>query len=270
MPRASKSFPSPLSKDLNASRRSEPRLNQELPQEVFDHLHARREAGHPYKYTTKDVRAILRYVNDKLEPAHLSFFTKADEEQLNRTRCSACQYGECTTAEREHQQLADCICLAERRPPLIDRIERPRLAERISEGTNAVPAAPSPIIDFENKSVDRIIAIFIPKIRATLRRLAIVVKLERFELLPNDIRLPVKNFVDALDRFYNVIAAYHTITNRAEWQALNYGLIEIGKISFKNLRQRHDEIALQVSRVIPGGYFEILVGKNNPLVPLGL
>ena len=100
--------------------------------------------------------------------------------------------------------------------------------------------------------------------------LAIVVKLERFELLPNDIRLPVKNFVDALDRFYNVIAAYHTITNRAEWQALNYRLIEIRKISFKNLRQRHDEIALQVSRVVRGGYFEILVGKNNPLVPLGL
>ena len=76
MPRASKSFPSPLSKDLNASRRSEPRLNQELPQEVFDHLHARREAGHPYKYTTKDVRAILRYVNDKPEPACPAFSPK--------------------------------------------------------------------------------------------------------------------------------------------------------------------------------------------------
>ena len=270
MPRTSKSFPSPLSKDLNASRRSEPRLNQELPQEVFDHLHARREAGHPYKYTTKDVRAILRYVNDKPEPARPSFFTKADEEQLNRTRRSARQYGERTATEREQQQLADRIRRDERKPPLIDRIERPRLVERISAGTNAAPAAPSPIIDFENKSTDRIIAIFIPKIRATLRRLAIVVKLERFELLPNDIRLPVRNFVDALDRFYNVIAAYHTITNRAEWQALNYGLIEIGKISFKNLSQRHDEIALQVSRVVRGGYFEILVGKNNPLVPLGL
>ena len=142
--------------------------------------------------------------------------------------------------------------------------------ERISAGTNAAPAAPSPIIDFENKSIDRIIAIFIPKICATLRRLAIVVKLERFELLPNDICLPVKNFVNALDRFYNVIAAYHTITNRAEWQALNYGLIEIGKISFKNLRQRHDEIALDISRVIRGGYFGILECKQRPLVPVGL
>ena len=256
MPRASKSFPSSLSKDLNASRCPEPHLNQELPQEVFDHLHTHREAGHPYKYTTKDVRAILRYINDKPEPARPSFFTEADQARFDETRRTSRKFGERIAAERK-------LSLAE-------RIEKPRLAERISAGTNAAPAAPSPIIDFKHKSVDNFIAIFIPKIRATLRRLAIVVKLERFELLPNDIRLPVKNFVDALDRFYNVIAAYHTITNRAEWQALNYGLIEIGKISFKNLRQRHDEIALQVSRVIRGGYFEILVGKNNPLVPLGL
>ena len=85
--------------------------------------------------------------------------------------------------------------------------------------------------------------------------------------MPNDIRLPVKNFVDALGRFYNVIAAYHTITNRAEWQALNYGLIEIRKISFKNLRQRHDKIALAVSRIVRGGYFGILESRNRPLVP---
>ena len=104
MPRASRSFPNPrLSKDLNASRRSEPRLQRELPQQVPDLIHARREAGHPYKYTTKDVRAILRYVNDKPEPARPSFFTKADEEQLNRTRRSARRYGERTAAEREQQ-----------------------------------------------------------------------------------------------------------------------------------------------------------------------
>ena len=59
MPRAPKSFHNPrLSKDLNASRRSEPRLNRELPQQVPDLIHARREAGHPYKYTTKDVRDV--------------------------------------------------------------------------------------------------------------------------------------------------------------------------------------------------------------------
>ena len=123
MPRASKSFPSPLSKDLNASRRSEPRLNQELPQEVFDHLHARREAGHPYKYTTKDVRAILRYVNDKPEPARPSFFTEADQERFNETRRTSRLYGERIAAENKLS--------------LADRIEKPRLAERISAGTDA-------------------------------------------------------------------------------------------------------------------------------------
>ena len=166
MPRAPKSLHNPrLSKDLNASRRSEPRLNRELPQQVPDLIHARREAGQPYKYTTKDVRAILRYVNDKPEPARPSFFTEADQERFDRTRRSARAYGERIRSERN---LADRIHAAEHKPLLADRIERPRLSERISAGTNAAPAALSPIIDFENKLVDRIIAIFIPKIRATL------------------------------------------------------------------------------------------------------
>ena len=123
-------------------------------------------------------------------------------------------------------------------------------------GTNAVRAAPSPIIDFKNKSRDNVTAIFIPKIRATLRRLAILVKLERFELLPNDLRIPVRNFVNSLDKFYNDITTRSI--DPAQWQALNYGLIEIGKVSFKNLRQRHDEIVLEIARVAKGGYFDVL------------
>ena len=242
MPRAPKSFPPRPSKDLNASRRSEPKLQRELPQEVFDHLHARREAGQPYRYTTKDVRAILKFVNDKPEPARPSFFTKADQARFDETRRTSRQLGERIAGERTLS--------------LADRIEKPRLAERISAGTNAVRAAPSPIIDFKNKSRDNVIAIFIPKIRATLRRLAILVKLERFELLPNDIRIPIRNFVDSLDRFYNDITTRSI--NPAQWQALNYGLIEIGKVSFKNLRQRYDEIVLEIARVAKGGYFDVL------------
>ena len=242
MPRASKSFPPPLSKDLNASRRSEPRLNRELPQEVFDHLHARREAGHPYRYTTRDVRAILKFVNDKPEPSRPSFFTEADQARFDETRRTSRQLGERIAAERKLS--------------LANRIEKPRLAERISTGTNAVRAALSPIINFKNKSRDNVIAIFIPKIRATLRRLAILVKLERFELLPNDIRIPIRNFVDSLDKFYNDITTRSI--NPTQWQALNYGLIEIGKVSFKNLRQRYDEIVLEIARVAKGGYFDVL------------
>ena len=39
---------------------------------------------------------------------------------------------------------------------------------------------------------------------------------------------------------------------------MNYGLIEIGKVSFKNLRQRHDKIMLEIARVAKGGYFDVL------------
>ena len=243
VPRAPKSLSRPrLSKDLNASRRPEPKLQRELPQQVFDHIHARREAGQPYRYTTKDVRAILKFVNDKPEPARPSFFTEADQARFDETRRTSRQLGERIAAERTLS--------------LADRIEKPRLAERISAGTNAAPTTKSPIIDFENKSNDRIIAIFIPKIRATLRRLAIVVKLERFELLPNDLRLPIKDFVDRLDKFYNSISTRPI--DKAQWQALNYGLLEIGNISFKSIRQRHDEIALEIARVLKGNYFNVL------------
>ena len=125
MPRAAKSLSLPRpSKDLNASRRPEPKLQRELPQQVFDHIHAHREAGHPYKYTTKDVRAILKFVNDKPEPARPSFFTEADQARLDDTRRTSRQFGERIAAERKLS--------------LADRIEKPRLAEHILAGTNAV------------------------------------------------------------------------------------------------------------------------------------
>ena len=135
----------------------QPRLQRELPPQVSNLIHAHRDAGHPYKFTTKDVRAIIRYVSDKPEPARPSFFTEADLARFNCTRHSARNYGERIAAER-----------IKSKPSLADCIEKPRLAERILEGTHAAPAAPSPIIDFEHKLVDRIIAIFILKVHTTL------------------------------------------------------------------------------------------------------
>ena len=202
MPRASRSFPNPrLSKDLNASRRSEPRLQRELPQQVPDLIHARREAGHPYKYTTKDVHAILRYVNDKPEPARPSFFTEADQERFTETRRTSRLYGERIAAENKLS--------------LADRIEKPRLAERISAGTNTVRTAPSPIIDFEHKLHDNIITIFVLKVCATIKRLTIVIKLEHFKYLPNDIKLPVEHLVHGLDKFCNSITTLPI--NKGQW-----------------------------------------------------
>ena len=100
------------------------------------------------------MRAILKFVNDKPEPARPSFFTKADQACFDETRQTS-------------RQLSERIA-AERTLSLADRIEKLCLAERISAGTNAVRAAPSPIINFKNKSRDNVIVIFIPKIRATL------------------------------------------------------------------------------------------------------
>ena len=121
MPRAPKSLPPRPSKDLNASRRPEPKLHREIPQEITDLIHQCREASHPYKYTTKDVQAIIRYTSDKANSSRPSFFTEADQAKADKTRHTSCQFGECIAAKRKKT--------------LSEPIEKPRLADRISAGT---------------------------------------------------------------------------------------------------------------------------------------
>lgn len=74
-----------LSKNLNASQCFKPKLQWELLQQVFDYIHAWQEAGQPYKYTIRDMHTILKFVNDKPEPACTSFFTEADQAQFDET-----------------------------------------------------------------------------------------------------------------------------------------------------------------------------------------
>lgn len=235
MPRAPKSLPPRPSKDLNASRRPEPKLHRAIPQEITDLIHQRREAGHPYKYTTRDVQAIVRYTSDQAASSSCpSFFAEADQAKADKTRRTSCQFGERIAAERTKT--------------LAERIEKPRLADRIAAGTYILhQRAQQPLIDFNTLSHEDTIGIFIPKLKATIRRLAPLIALDRFHLLPNDIRLPVQKLVDGLDKFYNHIATRPV--DKAQWQALNFGLREIGKISFKGLRPNHARIALEVARV---------------------
>ena len=39
-----------------------PKVRRSLPKPVFDRLQAGRDVGKPYRYTAKDVRAIVRYL----------------------------------------------------------------------------------------------------------------------------------------------------------------------------------------------------------------
>ena len=245
MPRTPSGLPhARLSKDLNASRRPEPKLKRALPDEIQGLVNARKEAGHPYKYTTKDVRAILRYVNDKPAAERPAFFTPADQAKADETRRTSRAFGERIAAERKKT--------------LAERIEKPRLADRISNGTAAAPIQPSrrPLIDFAKLSNDDLIASFIPRIKAVIKRLAPVIKLDRFQLLPNDIKDPVERLVHGLDKFYNHIRT--TNVTHEEWRSLHFGLHEISEISFKGLRPNHTRIALAIARVYNGNYFNVL------------
>ena len=244
MPRTPSSLPARPSKDLNASRRPEPKLKRSINQQVPDLINARREAGQPYRYTTKDVRAILRYVNDKPTAERPSFFTTSDQAKVDDIRRTSRNFGERIAAERKKT--------------LADRIEKPRLVDRISNGTAAAPIQPSrrPLIDFAKLSHDDLIASFIPRIKAVIKRLAPVIKLDRFQLLPNDIKDPVERLVHGLDKFYNHIRT--TNVTHEEWRSLHFGLHEISEISFKGLRPNHTRIALAIARVYNGNYFNVL------------
>ena len=56
--------PTPLSVPREPRAAPQPRLRRRLPQLVTDILQSGREAGRPYHYTTRDVRAIVQYVSE--------------------------------------------------------------------------------------------------------------------------------------------------------------------------------------------------------------
>ena len=220
---------------LNAARR-EPTLRRHLPQAVFDRLQHGRDIGQPYKYTTKDVQAIVRYTSstDKINDARVHRWPT--QQQYDQHRAAARSFAE---------RIGD-----EKKKSLADRIERPPLIARLAPPTAEFARLKPILSDFDKYTPAQLEKIFSPRLTATRRRLQPVL-----ELLDNA-RSPAhqKAVRELINKFEEV--NYIPVITVEQWRSLEHGLKAIGQIEFKGLRQNFDEIVKRLAGVYTGGYFD--------------
>ena len=171
-------MPKDLNKDLNAVQCTL-RICHRLPPVVDGILNMRHAEGHPYRYTTKDVQAIVRCMSEqpKVDPhTYTPLDWAAVDDKLARN---------CTALNQFKQQ-----CKQEHQRSLLERISGSSLAERISEGQASAtytPIAPKLVlIDFHKHSLNDLRGIFCPKINATLTCLQPICEFEQLEHEPYD------------------------------------------------------------------------------------
>jgi hypothetical protein len=243
----------------------EPRTRWRLPQQVFDRLEAGRSQNEPYHYTTGDVRAIAAHVSRPPVPVSQ---LEADLQQLSAARNHAPlpTKREARLAFRKNQaerreQLAAVRdkCAQKERRTLEERLACPSLAERIGEQTYT-PIAPKPIvINFTKTTTTDLIGIFKPKITATALRLKPIIELEEHwsDATP-DQRRAFESLTDKIQSFGFDLESRAPAVTCAQWQSLDWGLKEIGKVLFAGLRRNYKEILCRLVQISEQGYFDWL------------
>jgi hypothetical protein len=243
----------------------EPRTRRRLPKGVFDRLEAGRSRNELYRYTTGDVQAIAAHVSRP--PVSVSQL-EADLQQLSAAHNHAPlpTKREARLAFRKHQaerreQLATVPTqrAQQERWTLEERLTRPSLAERIGEQTYT-SIAPRPIvIDFTKTTTADLIGIFKPKITATALRLKPIIELEEhWSAATFDQRRTFESLADRIQSFgFDLETRAPTVT-RVQWQSLDWGLKEVGKVSFAGLRRNYKEILSRLVQISEQGYFDWL------------
>jgi hypothetical protein len=242
-----------------------PRTRRRLPKQVFDCLEAGCSRNEPYHYTSGDVRAIAAHV---LHPPAPVSQLEADLQQLSAVRDHAPlpTKREARLAFRKNQaerreQLAaiwDQRAQQERRM-LKEHLARPSLAKRIGEQTYT-PIAPKPIvIDFTKTTTADLIGIFKPKITATALRLKPIVELEEhWSNATPDQRHAFESLADKIQSFGFDLESRAPAVTCAQWQSLDWGLKEVGKVSFAGLRRNYKDILSRLVQISGQGYFDWL------------
>jgi hypothetical protein len=242
-----------------------PRTRRRLPKEVFDRLEAGRSRNKPYHYTSGDVWAITAHVSrppvsvSQLE-ANLQQLSAARDHAPLPTKCEARLAFQKNQAERCEQLAAVRTQQAQQeRRTLEERLARPSLAKRIGEQTYT-PIAPKPIvIDFTKTTTADLVGIFKPKITATALRLKPIIKLEEHwsDATP-DQRRAFESLVDKIQSFGFDLETRAPAVTCVQWQSLDWGLKEIGKVSFAGLRRNYKEILSRLVQISEQGYFDWL------------
>jgi hypothetical protein len=236
-----------------------------LPKEVFERLKAGRLRNEPYCYISGDVRAIAAHVS---RPPALVSQLKANLQQLSATRDHAPLSTKCEArlafrknqAERCEQLAAvqtqraqqDCQTLKE-------CLTRPSLAEHIGEQTYTPIASKPIVIDFTKTTTANLIGIFKPKITATALRLKPIIELEEHWSFatPNQ-RRTFESLADKIQSFSFNLEHYAPTVTCVQWQSLDWGLKEVGKVLFAGLRRNYKEILYRLVQISKQGYFDWL------------
>jgi hypothetical protein len=236
-----------------------------LPKQVFDRLEAGHSQNEPYHYTSGDVRAIAAHV---LRPPAPVSQLEADLQQLSAardhaplpTKREARLAFRKNQAERREQLAAVWTQRAQQeRRTLEERLARPSLAKRIGEQTYT-PIAPKPIvIDFTKTTTADLIGIFKPKITATALRLKPIIELEEhWSNVTPDQHRAFESLADRIQSFGFDLEARTPAVTCIQWQSLNWGLKEVGKVSFAGLWHNYKEILCRLVQISEQGYFDWL------------
>ena len=115
------------------------------------------------------------------------------------------------------------------------------------------------LIDFAKHSDKDRIGIFRPKIEATAKRLTPIVELiEEFPDTPRDHIRKFKHFLERLLDLRDALDERAPTIVAAQWQSLDWGLKEIGKISFGGIQRNYKTVLRRIVEVVDNGYFEFL------------
>jgi hypothetical protein len=220
------------------------------------------QAGQPYRYTDADVCAIARFVSASvsfdqravdlalIEQArdgprpikrenHLAFRRQLEETQACRAANAECE-------EAHQKSLAARLAV-----PLTDRLVP-------AASTSATSIASKPVlIDFKKIQGEDRVKIFQFKIKATIKRLTLLIEL--FDQFSDRVDISkfhqLECFLDQLLNFQDHLSERARTVSSDQWQHLDFNLHQFGKIPFTSLHRRYPDVLREV----------VLVLDNNTL-----
>lgn len=230
---------------------AQPRLNQHLPRLVTDVLQAGRDAGKPYHYTTRDVRAIVRYVSDKKDIPK-NAFTPIDWSAVDRKFDANKRAIDRFRQEHEAEQ---------HQRSLEARLAGPSLASRIADAEASAtytPIAPKPLpgsLDFTRLAPNDLLEIIGRKLNATRRRLIVFDEVPLPDTTNHEHAAAFDRLRDRLRTLHRglLVEQHETLTHH-QWTQLNWCLKSIGDINFSKVRARHARILAELAAVSNVGH----------------
>lgn len=219
------------------------KLKRVVAPDVYARLKSERKEGRSHNLTTEELCALIDSVA-KAQP------------QASTSRSTAPSSFPDSSAEAARLRN---LQVAEKRLQLIERIS-----------TLPAPAATpaferNPLDDLKKVSADDRKNILVSKLTATLKRFGAIKELGETDLFIDANSSHVASFRRGLDNleFFlrNADRAVANITE-IEWRSLNWGLIAIGKVSFKGLRRNFAHVLSNVAKICDENFY--FVDKNSP------